>query len=367
MKCLPQNKLVLAKGNVLHDWHAEVLAIRAFNRFLVDQCADLARRGFAAGREAGWVKWKDRHEHSELPEEHGSASKAEEEAPFELQDGVSIHMYCSEAPCGDASMELVMKQQEDDTPWSAQSQPALEEGTGASMLGRGHFDRLGIVRRKPARPDAPVTLSKSCSDKLALKQCTSLLSGVVSKLVSPSNAYLSTLVLPEGQYVQKAVQRAFGKGGRMKDITDDVKMQQRWSQGYDFRPFQVMTTSRAFEYGRSPSDGHTVVPSNLSALITPQRQEILINGVLQGRKQLDPKGASCVSRRRLWSDTLHVWHAIKLDSDTNNDMARLTYGEFKRGERFSARERVKKDVRDGSLARWQRNVGDEDWKFEKYP
>ena len=45
MRCLPHSKLTLAKGNVLHDWHAEVLVIRAFNRWLVDACADLAREG----------------------------------------------------------------------------------------------------------------------------------------------------------------------------------------------------------------------------------------------------------------------------------------------------------------------------------
>ena len=42
------------------------------------------------------------------------------------------------------------------------------------------------------------------------------------------------------------------------------------------------------------------MPSNLCAVVTPQKQEILINGVLQGRKQEDPRGASCVSRRKMW-------------------------------------------------------------------
>ena len=38
MKCLPANKLPVAHGNILHDWHAEVIAIRAFNRPLLDEC-----------------------------------------------------------------------------------------------------------------------------------------------------------------------------------------------------------------------------------------------------------------------------------------------------------------------------------------
>ncbi len=55
-------------------------------------------------------------------------------------------MYCSEAPCGDASMELVMEAQEDATPWAV-SVP--DEGIASGLLGRGSFSQLGIVRRKP--------------------------------------------------------------------------------------------------------------------------------------------------------------------------------------------------------------------------
>lgn len=61
MKCLPQSKLPLAKGNVLHDWHAEVLAIRGFNRWLVDECEELARGGFMQGEEgeSAWIRWRE--------------------------------------------------------------------------------------------------------------------------------------------------------------------------------------------------------------------------------------------------------------------------------------------------------------------
>jgi len=43
MKCLPYSKIPHAKGIVLHDWHAEVLTLRAFNYFLIQECQDLAR------------------------------------------------------------------------------------------------------------------------------------------------------------------------------------------------------------------------------------------------------------------------------------------------------------------------------------
>lgn len=331
MKCLPQATIPFAKGNILHDWHAEVLAIRAFNRFLVDECAALARKG--TGSVSDWVKWKQ----SGTP-------------PFQLQDDVELHMYCSEAPCGDASMELTMREQVDATPWPEQ-QTDGDADADEEMLGRGHFDRLGLVRRKPARPDAPATLSKSCSDKLALKQCTGLLSGVVSRLIGLEGCYLKNLVLPESQYVHEACERSFSGRGRMAPLVDEG-VQDRWRRaGYRFRPFEVRTTRREFSFSRrSGTSDQPPVPSNLSALITPKTQEILVNGVRQGRKQLDPQGASCASRRSLWSDVAGLVNVTA-----------MSYAEAKL---VKGREMVKRDVRELALKGWKRNLGDEDWYLE---
>ena len=229
MKCLPHAKLPEAKGNVLHDWHAEILSVRALNRWLLDECAALARSKHIPSAEASpWVRWRGSETPSgmdslESPssdsrqtprgadghEMDATGDSASHVPPFALRDDVAIHMYCSAAPCGDASMELTMSSQPDATPWT--TQPAADE-----MLGRGNFDRLGVVRRKPARPDAPLTLSKSCSDKLALKQCTGLLSGMASLLLWPGDVYLQSVVLPEAEYVEQAVRRAFGADGRMR-------------------------------------------------------------------------------------------------------------------------------------------------------
>ena len=365
MKCLPQNKLAQAKGNVLHDWHAEVLAIRAFNRFLVDECADLAKRRICGGKggcvgEMAQELWSSERtlvmttSKDKNTEEDGTESH---HTPFELHDDVRIHMYCSEAPCGDASMELVMAEQEDSTPWPQDTETS-PEAMPNDMLGRGHFDQLGIVRRKPARPDAPLTLSKSCSDKLAMKQCTSLLSGLTSTLVWPGSAYLSTVVLPESVHVPTAVERAFGATGRMAAVGGT---QESWSvHGYAFKPFEVKTTCREFEFSkRSIGDG---VPSNLSALVTPQRQEILINGVLQGRKQFYSKGASCASKRRLWEDLMDVARSAGV-SEHMPGLEAETYGELKGSGLLEARERVKREVRMEALKGWKRNVGDEQWKI----
>ena len=105
MKCLPAAKVQKTKGYVLHDWHAEVLAIRAFNHHLLQECCRIT----ACPGEGSLLLRRTK-----------PADKIDVtlNRPFAFCDDVKIHMYCSEAPCGDASMELVMKAQADDTPWS---------------------------------------------------------------------------------------------------------------------------------------------------------------------------------------------------------------------------------------------------------
>ncbi|KAK3629053.1 hypothetical protein LTR56_018289 [Elasticomyces elasticus] len=375
MKCLPHAKLPLAHGNVLHDWHAEILAIRAFNRWLLDECEELVRKGREA--ESRWVAWRQEFdgeksrsarattcEHvtrSEMARDQDSDADRDpgedfQGQPFSLRKDVRIHLYISDAPCGDASMELTMAAQPDSTPWT--SQPA-----DGDMLGRGNFDRLGVVRRKPARPDAPVTLSKSCSDKLAMKQCTGLLSGPVSLLIHPGDVYLETLVLPEERYASAAVERAFGRNGRMMEVEN---IGQQWHGGYAFKAFTVCTTSRLFEYANAAdateSQPGVVIGSNISTLSTLSgRQEVVINGVLQGRKQTDPKGASCVSRRKMWEAVCRVEDAM--DPAAFARASDETYAEFKASSRLRSREQVKRDVKAVALRGWKANAGDAEWRL----
>ncbi|KAK3674754.1 hypothetical protein LTR78_005476 [Recurvomyces mirabilis] len=418
MKCLPRSKLAEAKGNVLHDWHAEILALRGFNRWLVDECAEMARLGRKGRHE--WLRWRHtrsrsdgtggersgRHEdelqraldgvqHTDEHEpEHESTTGREEDTmddalegsqPFALHPEVKIHLYISSAPCGDASMELTMSSQEDSTPWATAPPTDI-------LSGRGNFDLLGVVRRKPSRPDAPVTWSKSCSDKLALKQCTSLLSGVVSAgesmgLMWPGDCYLSTLVLPEDEIVPEAVERCFGHGptGRLRTLTG-----KRWQGGYTFTPFTVLGTDKVFAYAKpmTPPSAtgvqQTANGSNISALSTPTRTEVLINGVLQGRKQNDLKGASSVSRRRMWevvralqetlattagtiAPTITPTNTTKnpepAGQHTSDGALKETYKSVQLSSAFAHRRAVKEDVWSTALQRWNRNEGDDEWRL----
>ncbi|KAI0204112.1 adenosine deaminase/editase [Astrocystis sublimbata] len=376
MKCLPSSKIQEAQGNVLHDWHAEVLAIRAFNCFVLDECRGLVSGSRTASK---FIRHRFISENTDgndngdgyvdvdvnMNHWHGQ--------PFTWRDDVLLHMYCSEAPCGDASMELTMASQEDATPWAIPAQEkrcspnltsppfpptaTISADPEATLLGRGYFSHLGIVRRKPSRGDAPPTLSKSCSDKLSLHQCTSLLSSLTSLLVSPEHAYISTLVLPSAQYSASGCRRAFSDGlnhsrserggneeARMAPLASSQYQHREDGSsigggggGYAFRPFVVETTDLEFIFSRraaalppqpsSPSPSHTslsstspkvkITPSPLSTAHTASsRTETTLNGVLQGRKASAASlaGASFASRRRTWALACEVAELLEISS-----------------------------------------------------
>lgn len=346
MRCLPASKLPTAHGRCIHDWHAEVVALRAFNLFLIQECALLLEQG----PESSLVV---RHMQ---PSERSCASPR----PFTIADDIRIHMYCSEAPCGDASMELTMQAQQDPTPWL----DATALGASATMLGRGNFAKLGVVRRKPSRPDAPESLSKSCSDKLALKQCMSTLSSVTSLLVEPKRAYIEQLVLPATQYVPGACRRAFSPQGRLSPLVDQDGSLRSWDDGYAFRPFRVSTTSKDFTFSRrSDTRGAQTKASSLAAMWTPRHQEILTAGTVQGHKQMTLRGASAISRLQTWKAVVDVAMKAAVPAAPAAMTALLSsaYAELKSSDVLAARRKVKEEVTTEALQGWTKNGGDDEF------
>ncbi|KAL6880971.1 tRNA-specific adenosine deaminase [Trichoderma novae-zelandiae] len=377
MKCLPASKLAEAKGVAIHDWHAEILAIRTFNRFLLDECQTLTE--------------SDGSEHETILQRSDSldveTANGRYTRPFKVKEGVKLHMYCSEAPCGDASMELIMAAQADASPWqlpTSHQSPAnaytdSESNSATHLPGRAYFSQLGIVRRKPARGDAPPTLSKSCSDKISLKQCTSLLSSLGSLFVDPANAYIDSLVLPQSQCPAAACERAFSSTGRMEPVAG-----KQWAGGYAFRPFQVEATSVEFAFSKRAVQARSqaISASNLAATWSASGfEETILGGVLQGRRQFDVRGASKTSRRNMWIKARQLSEGLSApasisgshnDTEAVSDPSRhralqehiasaSSYQDIKDGPLLAERRHVKAQVRQLALKGWIQNEGDSDF------
>jgi tRNA-specific adenosine deaminase 1 len=335
-------------------------------------------------------------------------------APFYLCSSLSIHLFSSEPPCGDASMELLMAKlgPEASQPWTVQhsSQAGGDASSPSTILqGRTFFSSLGIMRRKPSRPDAEPTLSKSCTDKLAIKQLTSLLSFPANQFIAPTrNAYLSSLIVPAAKYEKVGYTRAFGQSGRLSPLP---KIQ----LSTPFHPFEVLPLHRLhqpqFPFSKPTklvransdssseqiSEPRACKASNLSAVYIYHSygsvqnsngtviNETLINGVKQGQTINSPSSlrkASAISRanmlrlgRSIASLLLrdHPSTDLVLAANLQHLLDAQTYAEAKQATattttlRSRAKQilaRVLSDVdasaTPGTTA-WPKNTGDDDW------
>ncbi|XP_049549207.1 tRNA-specific adenosine deaminase 1 [Anopheles darlingi] len=226
-KCLGATELS-QRGDRVNDSHAEVLARRAFLRYLYEQI-ELAGNG----------------QKKTIFERSG-------EGKFMLKDGHSFHFFTTHSPCGDASifekMEKVAPDVRDNgEPPIKRSRETLtvkEEPagsivvcasigqppgmTGGKLLLPSPDDgddlmiqRIGAVRTKPGR--GVRTLSVSCSDKMARWAVVGV-QGALLMLLLEKPIYFETLVLCEGTHHSiEALRRAIW--GRMEPAMETLKEQ----------------------------------------------------------------------------------------------------------------------------------------------
>lgn len=137
-----------------------------------------------------------------------------------------------------------------------------------------------------------------------------------------------------------------------------------WADGYKTSPFKIETTQHEFDYSKRTVTARSdkISPSNLAVCWTYNKEveEGIIGGVLQGRKAFDIKGASAVSRMKMWRLAVEVAEGLHgPEGELLKELKRGTYDEVKEeSELLQSRRKVKEEVRGEALKGWVRNTGD---------
>ncbi|EXJ73077.1 uncharacterized protein A1O5_04226 [Cladophialophora psammophila CBS 110553] len=365
-KCLSATALPRCQGLVVHDSHAEILALRGFNHWILSELEIILQD---PAHQSPYLEFS-------LQDDAGMIQGC----PFRLKDNVIIHFFTTVAPCGDASMEILMDSfpSSDATPWP------VDSNTTTLLQGRGYFSQLGYVRRKPARADADPSDSKSCTDKLAVKQFTSILSFPADLLIEKTpNAYIKSIVVYADQYNPVGYQRAFGPEGRLSALKATGLFFTIEPLPADFPRFAFerrLQTSVNSKQSKAKTSNVAALWVQGTGTKSPDVVEVLINGVKQGYKQWDERSAkaSVVSRRELWAFGLKIVNLLERLDIANNPtdipgrgyiswlgmlqrgLSASTYEEAESSNlRKSYKERKMRVTR--VLDNWPKNAGDSYW------
>lgn len=300
VKTLPEKVRSYSKGLIVHDLHAEILCFRLFNWYLLEECSGQVEATILVDKT--------------------------NEGSYKLKDGIKLALFVTEPPCGDSSMSYILNEFENQTVWK-KSGEAGSEDTEASkrqkvIRGRHLMDKLGVVRTKPGRADSLLSLCKSCSDKICMKQLTGITNAIAAPLF-PKGIFLDYLVLNLEKFNHADMDRCFKKRFIIENLhrLEIIK--------YD--PASVS----CFEYLKRESAPTS--PLSLLYVGPTSTKQVLNNGVKDGAfsKKKPPRkgGESFICNQRLFDKARSL---LQTDAEY--------YGDFKKEqlERQQLKERGRK-------------------------
>jgi len=310
-KTLPAEKIQgQSKGRLIHDMHAEVLSIRLFNSILLQDMMAI--------------------DNSKNQDASGKILKRNTNGFFRLKDSTMEFAMCvTEAPCGDASLKNTSSRSGCNAEWK------YEKNKSEPIRGRAYFGEKGLVRTKPGRRDSQKSLSKSCSDKLCMKQFTSLLNSTTYSFIDPRyqyQFYLKYIVLPEKSINEEDVQRCFCDRLDLGVLNPEI---QNHFQAFKIIPSTITDSIYEFKLNLALKACPT---SLVYSPVYPNTLEVLNKGVLNGRsskKRIKKEASSQLCREALFEK------AVELSANCHEDIR--TYSRFKKS--ISKLRDIKKEAK----------------------
>ncbi|KAI8825052.1 adenosine deaminase/editase [Fimicolochytrium jonesii] len=322
LKCLSKSQLP-SDGGALHDSHAEVLCRRAFIKYLYSEL-ELARAGKSKVLEP-----------------------RKETGRFKCRESVTFHLYISQSACGDASMGALERSQPEDAraeneskkrKWEESNMVDVDRADGTISTGqdarpnvvlgdliqpglrrgRNDYAALGVLRTKPARADAEMTLSMSCSDKIAKWNVLGLCGALLSHFIEP--LYLKGITVGD-LYDHVALQRA---------LCDRIEGLKDLSPGYRTTQLELQASPIPYNWSKASilqahPDAKPV--SGDASILWDANYPIDVEVITQGRKQ------GFAAKKGVWHEKARAVAAVSVKALPETlreiDMCSATYGECK--------------------------------------
>lgn len=314
-KCLGEidllNTEIYKEGCRLSDSHAEVLARRAFLRYLYSQI-DLILDGI----ESDVFEMDDNK--------------------IKLQNGISFHFFTSQTPCGDCSIFLkefyeneappikIRKcnyNNEEQTNVTNKKKQIIEDiyRTGAKCvesekyrdpyLPGVNYHVVGPLRTKPGRGNP--TLSLSCSDKLAKWNILGLQGSLLSILI-PSIKIDTVIVGGNCPFSLEAMER-----GLYKRFNNDAYK------------LKVVQSNVSFEHQKNHKRTHPCPSSIIWCAVKNRDTEVAIEGRKQGATKKKKGNNLLITRRALYEMFLRICDKYQNECDIRHPK-KITYLDCKK-------------------------------------